>query len=68
MKGIRERPTVELPLGLQQILLTVHRNKENKNFSSKKHISEDWFKSTSTVNNNEVYNHWKKAFLYPKLQ
>lgn len=67
MRRLKERPTTELPAGLQQMLVLAHKNKAQKWYSNKSDMANEWFRATSTVTNTEMYEDWKKQFVTAKL-
>jgi len=67
MRRLPERPTTELPAGLQQLLVLAHKNKGLKWYNSKSDMANAWFGATSTVTNTEMYDDWHKKFVAAKL-
>ena len=68
MRGIKERPTTELPAGLQQLLVLAHKNKVEKWYGERSALANEWFRATSTATNTEMYDDWQKRFVNQKLE
>ena len=68
MRRLKERPTTELPAGLQQLLVLAHKNKDSKWYGNKIEVADAWFGATSTASNTEIYENWHRKVVAAKLK
>ena len=63
----KNAPVVDLPLGLKSILYRSHINDSEQRFTTKEELSKNWHKNTSTQDNTDIYEIWRRKWLSSKL-